>query len=67
MISGYYAYWQKPWYRSKVHLVKDGKPICNCRISKRSEFLWTNSKVECVRCKNIAERESKIIKRLRTV
>lgn len=67
IISGYFAYWQKPWYRSKVHLVKDGKPICNCKISKRSEFLWTNSSVECVRCAKIAERERHEIISLRTV
>lgn len=66
IISGYFAYWQKPWYRSKVHLVKDGKPICGCNISKRNEFLWTNSAVECSRCTRISEREALIINRLRS-
>lgn len=55
MITGHFAYWQKPWYRSKVHAMINGRIACGSRISKRSEFLWTNSQVECKRCAKAIE------------
>lgn len=65
MISGYFAYRQQPWRRSKVHMVKDGKPICNVKIADHSEFLWTNTTVECLKCRRILERESKTSKKVK--
>lgn len=54
---GYYA---KPNGRyTKVHVVREGKPICNSRISEGMIFQWcaylfsgvTHSYVECEHCK----------------
>jgi hypothetical protein len=53
---GYYANTKR---YTKVHVVKDGKPICGMKISSKLRFQWcaylysgvTHSYVECEHCK----------------
>jgi hypothetical protein len=53
--TGYFADWRKHG-RTKVHLVVDGHPLCNCQIGENSEYQWCGNGIvaeyiECVRCK----------------
>lgn len=67
--TGYFANAAKSTVqRSKVHVVKDGLPLCGSRVSSDASFQWCSggihlSYVECETCKKVAETAQVAVKK----
>lgn len=57
-VTGYWAHESKPWYRTKVHIMVNRKPVCGVNINNKMQFQYCSSSgfyIECTKCTRIYE------------